>query len=147
MNATEGCDASLLLDSMSTIDSENNSRANKNSARGFEVMINQIKIEVDKICGRPIFFCADILADAARDSIVEEGLHGWCHWEEGTQPATASRTQADRDIPSPFMDLPALIENFKRQGLDDRDLVVLSPLGWSHSRFQTMHRIQRPHLQ
>ncbi|KAK0584826.1 hypothetical protein LWI29_019321 [Acer saccharum] len=88
-----GCDASLLLDSTSTIDSEKNSRANQNSTRGFEV-IDQIKIEVDKICGRPVFSCADILAVAARDSVVAY--------------------------------LPALIENFKRQGLDERDLVALS---------------------
>lgn len=39
---------------------------------------------------------------------------------------TASRAKANADIPSPFMDLPALIKNFKNQGLDERDLVALS---------------------
>lgn len=65
----QGCDASLLLDSTSTIDSEKNSLANNNSARGFEV-IDLIKKEVDKICGRPVVSCADILAVTARDSVV-----------------------------------------------------------------------------
>ncbi|KAK1561817.1 hypothetical protein Q3G72_001226 [Acer saccharum] len=120
-----GCDASLLLDSTSTIDSEKNSRANQNSARGFEV-IDQIKIEVDKICGRPVFSCADILAVAARDSVVALGGPSWMVPLGRRDSTTASRTQADSDIPSPLMDLPALIENFKRQGLDERDLVALS---------------------
>ena len=39
---------------------------------------------------------------------------------------TASRTQANLDIPAPFMDLPALINNFKNQGLNQKDLVALS---------------------
>lgn len=39
---------------------------------------------------------------------------------------TASRTQANIDIPAPFLDLPGLINNFKNQGLDEKDLVALS---------------------
>ncbi|KAJ8570924.1 hypothetical protein K7X08_037896 [Anisodus acutangulus] len=39
---------------------------------------------------------------------------------------TASRTTANNDIPTPFMDLSALINNFKKQGLDEEDLVALS---------------------
>jgi len=39
---------------------------------------------------------------------------------------TASRTTANNDIPPPFLDLPALIKNFKKQGLDEKDLVALS---------------------
>ena len=65
----QGCDASILLDQTSTIDSEKNAGANVNSARGFEV-IDRIKSEVDKICGRPVVSCADILTVAARDSVV-----------------------------------------------------------------------------
>lgn len=33
-------------------------------------MIDEIKREVDKVCGRPLVSCADILAVAARDSVV-----------------------------------------------------------------------------
>nr|GMD40013.1 peroxidase 2-like [Ipomoea batatas] len=39
---------------------------------------------------------------------------------------TASRTDADNNLPSPFMDLKALIDNFSKQGLDVKDLVALS---------------------
>uniref|UniRef100_M1DEZ6 peroxidase n=1 Tax=Solanum tuberosum TaxID=4113 RepID=M1DEZ6_SOLTU len=65
----KGCDASILLDQTTTIDSEKTAFANNNSARGFEV-IDKIKSEVDKVCGRSIVSCADILTVAARDSVV-----------------------------------------------------------------------------
>lgn len=39
---------------------------------------------------------------------------------------TASRTAANNNLPSPFLDLPGLIANFKKQGLNSRDLVALS---------------------
>ncbi|XP_039066800.1 cationic peroxidase 1-like [Hibiscus syriacus] len=120
-----GCDASILLDPSSTIDSEKNSRPNQNSARGFEV-IDEIKAEVDKICGRPVVSCADIVAVAARDSVVALGGPSWKVLLGRRDSTTASRTQADADLPAPFMDLPALINNFKNQGLNERDLVALS---------------------
>ncbi|PPD97446.1 hypothetical protein GOBAR_DD05527 [Gossypium barbadense] len=65
----QGCDGSLLLDSTSILETEKNARGNFNSVRGFEV-VDQIKAEVDRICGRPVVSCADILAVAARDSVV-----------------------------------------------------------------------------
>ena len=65
----QGCDASVLLDSTSAFDSEKKAGPNSNSLRGFEV-IDRIKLEVDKVCGRPVISCADILAVAARDSVV-----------------------------------------------------------------------------
>nr|GEZ15734.1 heme peroxidase [Tanacetum cinerariifolium] len=71
-----GCDASILLDQTSTINTEKNAAANVNSARGFEV-IDRIKSEVDKICGRPVVSCADILTVAARDSVVALGGPTW----------------------------------------------------------------------
>ncbi|KAK4724667.1 hypothetical protein R3W88_027446 [Solanum pinnatisectum] len=72
-------------------------------------------VNVDKVCGGPIVSCADILAVAARDSVV--ALHGptW-EVELGRRDSTtASRTTANNDIPTPLM-----------QGLDEEDLVALS---------------------
>ena len=65
----QGCDASILLDSTSSFDSEKDAFPNKNSVRGFNV-IDRIKSEVDKACGSAVVSCADILAVAARDSVV-----------------------------------------------------------------------------
>ncbi|XP_020229346.1 peroxidase 52 [Cajanus cajan] len=69
----KGCDGSILLDPSPTIDSEKNSRANFQSARGFEV-VDEIKGAVDEACGKPVVSCADILAVAARDSVVAQHL-------------------------------------------------------------------------
>lgn len=120
-----GCDGSLLLDPTPTIDSEKFAAPNNNSARGFEV-IDQIKAEVDRVCGRPVVSCADILAVAARDSVVALGGPSWKVRLGRRDSMTASRTTANNDIPVPNMDLPALINNFKRQGLKVKDLVALS---------------------
>ncbi|KAI3671571.1 hypothetical protein L1987_87310 [Smallanthus sonchifolius] len=131
-----GCDASILLDQTTTIDSEKNAAPNANSARGFEV-IDKIKYEVDKVCGGPVVSCADILTVAARDSVVALGGPTWNVKLGRRDSTTASRTAADANIPSPFMDLPALIKNFKDQGLDEEDLVVLSgahTLGFAQCR-------------
>ncbi|KAI3507299.1 hypothetical protein L1887_22235 [Cichorium endivia] len=130
-----GCDASILLDETATIDSEKNAAPNANSARGFEV-IDRIKSEVDKVCRR-VVSCADILTVAARDSVVALGGPSWKVKLGRRDSTTASRTTANVDIPSPFMDLPALIQNFENQGLDKDDLVVLSgahTLGFAQCR-------------
>ncbi|CAL5388929.1 unnamed protein product [Camellia sinensis] len=121
----QGCDASILLDQTTTIDSEKTARPNNNSARGFEV-IDKIKLEVDKACGRPVVSCADILAVAARDSVVALGGPTWMVQLGRRDSTTASQSEANTDIPSPLMDLPQLIENFKNKGLDPKDLVALS---------------------
>ncbi|XWS22103.1 hypothetical protein CRYUN_Cryun29cG0005900 [Craigia yunnanensis] len=120
-----GCDASILLDPTPTIDSEKNADPNKNSLRGFEV-IDQIKAEVDKICGGPVVSCADILVVAARDSVVALGGSSWKVQLGRRDSTTANRTQANLDLPSPLMDLPALINSFKNQGLHQKNLVALS---------------------
>ncbi|MBA0786940.1 hypothetical protein Gotri_027439 [Gossypium trilobum] len=121
----QGCDGSLLLDSTSAFETEKNARGNFNSVRGFEV-VDQIKAEVDRVCGRPVVSCADILAVAARDSVLALGGPTWKVRLGRRDSTTASRALADSVLPSASMDLPALISNFKNQGLNTRDLVALS---------------------
>lgn len=51
----------------------------------------------------------------------------WWMVKLGRRDSTsASKDEAERNLPSPLMDLPQLIDNFKSHGLDDKDLVVLS---------------------
>ncbi|KAI5647416.1 hypothetical protein M9H77_33421 [Catharanthus roseus] len=70
-----GCDGSNLLDDNGTFVGEKTASSNLNSARGYEV-IDQIKDAVDTICYDSVVSCADILALAARDSIVAVILSG-----------------------------------------------------------------------
>ncbi|XXG85964.1 hypothetical protein AAC387_Pa11g0959 [Persea americana] len=120
-----GCDGSILLDDTDKIDSEKKANANINSARGFAV-VDRIKSVVDKACGAPVVSCADILAVAARDSVVALGGPTWKVQLGRRDSTTASRTDANKDLPSPFMDLPQLIQNFNKHGLNSHDLVALS---------------------
>ncbi|KAK4724673.1 hypothetical protein R3W88_027452 [Solanum pinnatisectum] len=110
-----GCDASILLDKTTTIDSEKTAIPNNNSIRGFDV-IDKIKSEVDKCCGRSIVSCADIVAVAARDSVVaEEGIR--------LQQVEPQQTMISH---LHFWTYQRFINSFKKQGLDEKDLVALS---------------------
>lgn len=64
----QGCDGSVLLDDTSTFTGEKTAVQNFNSLRGFDVVDN-IKAAVEKACPATVS-CADILAIAARDSVV-----------------------------------------------------------------------------
>ncbi|KAM3371978.1 hypothetical protein ACQJBY_019057 [Aegilops geniculata] len=64
-----GCDGSILLDDTEDMVGEKTSKANNMSVRGFGV-IDAIKTAVNTACLGNVVSCADILAVAARDSIV-----------------------------------------------------------------------------
>ncbi|KAF9624410.1 hypothetical protein IFM89_011335 [Coptis chinensis] len=69
-----GCDGGVLLDDTASTPGEKGRTGNINLLRGFEV-IDNIKVQVDRACGRVVVSCADIVAIAARDSVVESGAH------------------------------------------------------------------------
>lgn len=64
----QGCDASVLLDDTANFTGEQTAGANANSLRGMDV-IDTIKSQVENVCPATVS-CADILAVAARDSVV-----------------------------------------------------------------------------
>ncbi|KAL0446754.1 UNVERIFIED_CONTAM: Lignin-forming anionic peroxidase [Sesamum latifolium] len=120
----QGCDASILLDETSTIQSEKTAFPNVNSARGYEV-IESAKSEVERICPG-VVSCADILTLAARDASVAVGGPSWNVRLGRRDSTTASRSQANTDLPGPLAGLDALISSFANKGLSARDMVALS---------------------
>lgn len=62
----QGCDASVLLDTVGTTKSEKDTIPNL-TLSGFDV-IDDVKAKVEQVCPG-VVSCADILALAARDSV------------------------------------------------------------------------------
>ncbi|KAL6328933.1 hypothetical protein AAG906_007223 [Vitis piasezkii] len=119
-----GCDASILLDDTATFTGEKNALPNQNSVRGFEV-IDTIKTRVEAACNATVS-CADILALAARDGVVQLGGPSWTVPLGRRDARTASQSAANNEIPSPLASLSALISGFAAKGLNARDMTALS---------------------
>ncbi|XP_031478646.1 peroxidase P7-like [Nymphaea colorata] len=119
-----GCDGSVLLDDTPTFIGEKRAGPNMNSVRGFEV-IDAIKAAVEEVCPG-VVSCADIIAIAARDSVVELGGPNWDVKLGRRDAMTASQALANTSIPAPTSNLTKLISSFAVQGLSVQDMVVLS---------------------
>ncbi|KAL0418842.1 UNVERIFIED_CONTAM: Peroxidase 72 [Sesamum radiatum] len=137
-----GCDASILLDDTNSLIGEKRSRPNRDSACGFEV-VDGIKSAVEKECNQTVS-CADILALAARDSIVLVSekqkfvalaardsivLAGGPSWEVPLgrrDTRSASLGCSNNNIPAPNNTFHTILNKFELQGLDIIDLVALS---------------------
>ncbi|XP_031480746.1 peroxidase P7-like [Nymphaea colorata] len=119
-----GCDGSVLLDDTPTFVGEKKAGPNMNSLRGFEV-IDAIKAAVEEVCPG-VVSCADIIAIAARDSVVELGGTSWDVKVGRRDARTASQALANTSIPAPTSSLSKLISSFAAQGLSVNDLVALS---------------------
>ncbi|GJN19426.1 hypothetical protein PR202_gb06704 [Eleusine coracana subsp. coracana] len=121
----QGCDASILLDDVpGTFVGEKTASPNINSVRGYDV-IDAIKAAVEAACPS-VVSCADILALAARDGIVQLGGPSWAVPLGRRDSTTASLAQANTDLPGPGSDLATLAASFAAKGLTPRDLTALS---------------------
>ncbi|KAJ0083521.1 hypothetical protein Patl1_29920 [Pistacia atlantica] len=138
----QGCDASLLLDGTSTIDSEKGAFGNNNTARGFEV-VDQMKAALEMACPG-IVSCADILAIAAEESVFLSGGPSWPVPVGRRDSTTANRTLANQNLPGPTETLDGLKAKFQNVGLNgNTDLVALSgahTFGRAQCRF-FIHRL------
>ncbi|KAJ3699583.1 hypothetical protein LUZ61_003288 [Rhynchospora tenuis] len=121
----QGCDGSVLLDDTPTMTGEKTAKPNNNSIRGFDV-IDSIKSNLNDVCQGNVVSCADILAVAARDSIVALGGSSYSVLLGRRDATSASQDAANSNIPAPNFNLSQLLSNFDSQGLSMQDLVVLS---------------------
>ncbi|KAK6943236.1 hem peroxidase [Dillenia turbinata] len=119
-----GCDASILLDDTANFTGEKTAVPNANSVRGFDV-IDTIKSNVESACPG-VVSCADILAVAARDSVVALGGPSWTVPLGRRDSTTASLSAANSNIPPPTSNLSALISSFSNKGLSAKEMVALS---------------------
>ncbi|KAH7839052.1 hypothetical protein Vadar_034281 [Vaccinium darrowii] len=119
-----GCDASILLDDTSSFTGEKTAGPNNNSIRGFDV-IDTIKSQLENVCPG-VVSCADILAIAARDSVVTLGGPTWGVQLGRRDSTTASLSAANSQLPSPLMDLSDLISAFSKKGFSAKEMVALS---------------------
>ncbi|KAK7259413.1 hypothetical protein RIF29_25020 [Crotalaria pallida] len=120
----QGCDASILLDDSSTIESEKSALPNINSVRGYNV-IDQAKSEVEKVCPG-VVSCADIVAVAARDASFAVGGPSWTVNLGRRDSTTASKSLANTELPLFTDDLKTLISRFNNKELSEREMVTLS---------------------
>ncbi|KAL8549003.1 hypothetical protein ACS0TY_008042 [Phlomoides rotata] len=119
-----GCDASVLLDDTASFTGEKTAGPNFNSLRGFEV-VDSIKSDLESLCPG-VVSCADLLAVAARDSVVAMGGPLWEVQLGRKDSTTASLDDANTNIPSPSSDVADLITAFSNKGFTAKDLVALS---------------------
>ncbi|KAK1417622.1 hypothetical protein QVD17_26752 [Tagetes erecta] len=113
-----GCDASLLIDGAST-----EKAAVPNSLlRGFDV-IDAAKSQLEKTCPG-VVSCADILALAARDSVVLTGGRSW-QVPLGRRDGLVSRGSDTANLPAFNDPISVQIKKFADKGLNIQDLVTL----------------------
>ncbi|KAG6431139.1 hypothetical protein SASPL_109214 [Salvia splendens] len=129
----KGCDASILLNTVGTNQSEKDARPNL-SLGGFEV-IDEIKTRIEKVCTQKVS-CADILALAARDAVSFPFKKPLWDVLTGRKDGRVSLiSNVNGNLPSPFSDFATLRTIFSDKGLDINDLVALSgahTIGVSH---------------
>ncbi|EOA21103.1 hypothetical protein CARUB_v10001445mg [Capsella rubella] len=128
-----GCDGSILINATSRNQQVEKLAPPNLTVRGFD-FIDKVKSALESKCPG-IVSCADIITLATRDSIVAIGGPTW-NVPTGRRDGRISNfIEARNNIPPPFGNFTTLITLFGNQGLDVKDLVLLSgahTIGVSH---------------
>ncbi|KAL4569763.1 hypothetical protein LXL04_025406 [Taraxacum kok-saghyz] len=130
----QGCDGSVLLNFTSSSGNQTEKVATPNqTVRGFD-FIDRLKSLLEAECPG-IVSCADIIALAARDSIVLTGGPSWRVPTGRRDGRMSNASEALSQIPAPFDNFTTLQQKFANKSLDLKDLVLLSAahtIGISH---------------
>ncbi|KAI3911316.1 hypothetical protein MKW98_010203 [Papaver atlanticum] len=119
-----GCDAFILLDDTSSFTGEKTAGLNANSVRGYDI-IDTIKAQVEALRPKTVS-CADILAVAARDSVAAMGGRPWIAQLGRRDAKTASKNDANTNLPPATLSLSGLITSFSNKGFTTKEMVILS---------------------
>ncbi|XP_024963165.1 peroxidase N1-like [Cynara cardunculus var. scolymus] len=114
-----GCDGSILIDGPT---SEKTALPNS-QLRGFDV-IDAAKRQLETTCPG-VVSCADILALAARDSVVQTGGTGWAV-PTGRRDGLVSQNSDAANLPAFNDPVSVQISKFTAKNLNTQDLVALS---------------------
>lgn len=129
-----GCDGSILLNSTTATGNNTEKKGLPNlTVRGFD-FIDKIKALLEAECPG-VVSCADVIALAARDAIVTAGGPSWRVPTGRRDGRISNVTEANNNIPAPTSNFTRLQTLFANQGLDLKDLVLLSgahTIGISH---------------
>lgn len=116
----QGCDGSVLLSGNTT----EKAAAINSGLHGFDA-IDAAKAAVEKACPG-VVSCADVLAFAARDSVLLTGGAGWKVPAGRRDGRVSLASEPVLHLPRPFMKAPELIQTFKKKGLTAEQMVDLS---------------------
>ncbi|CAN0928360.1 Peroxidase 12 [Linum grandiflorum] len=132
----EGCDGSVLLTgSAGGPSAEQGSPPNLSLRQEAFRIINDLRTRIQKECGR-VVSCSDIVAIAARDSVVLSGGPNYqvpLGRRDGTTLVTQATTLAN--LPPPFATTGTILDSLSTKNLDPTDTVALSgahTIGISH---------------
>ncbi|KAG6538710.1 peroxidase 5-like [Zingiber officinale] len=119
-----GCEASILVDSTKGNIAEKDAPPNETFEDEVFDGIDSIKKRLEAACKRTVS-CADIIAFAARDSIVHYGGK-YYSVPSGRKDGRKSIAKETVDLPPPTFNLTQLTTLFYSKGLNRDDLVALS---------------------
>lgn len=128
-----GCDASVLLDDPNGGNKAEKDAKPNRSLRGFG-SVERVKAKLEAACPSTVS-CADVLALMARDAVVLAKGPSWPVALGRRDGRVSSATEAADSLPPAFGDVPLLSKIFAANGLDLKDLAVLSgahTLGTAH---------------
>lgn len=121
--AVNGCDGSVLIASTPDNVAERDAVPNL-TVRGYDI-VDDIKSQVEAMCPG-VVSCADIIALAGRDAVVQAGGPTWTV-ELGRRDGRVSlASQAASLLPSSQSTAESLITQFAALGLTPRDMATLS---------------------